>query len=345
MSSSVTVVVPCYNYGRYLRQCVDSILSQDVDLDVDVIDDASTDDTNAVGSALAAEDRRVIYRRHAHNVGHIGTYNEGLERAVGTYSLLLSADDMLAPGALRRAIDVLDSNPDAALLYGGVVQFNDVPPDTSSLASPAVRIRAGASFVAQCCTEVWNPISTPAAIVRTSVQKSVGGYRPSLPHAGDREMWLRLATRGNVAELAGAVQAYYRVHDTNMHKKWFHDFLINDRELRSAYETFFAESAPFIVDREELQRQCSRTLAERGIWWGYQKLRHAHFRGTWDCLRYSVSIWEERPEEEIGIRNLIGIAKPLSYAVQQRHRRKREAGRRILSTPDTEENRDRVSVL
>jgi glycosyltransferase involved in cell wall biosynthesis len=103
---SVTIVVPCYNYGRYLRQCVYSILTQDVDLNVDIIDDASADDTESIGSALASEDQRVTYQRHVRNLGHIATFNEGLERADGTYSLLLSADDMLAPGALRRAVDV-----------------------------------------------------------------------------------------------------------------------------------------------------------------------------------------------------------------------------------------------
>lgn len=327
MSGSVTVVVPCYNYGRYLRQCVDSILTQDVDLNVDIIDDASTDDTELVGSILAAEDDRVTYRRHAHNVGHIATYNEGLERADGTYSLLLSADDMLASGALRRAVDILEDRPDVVLLYGEMVEFRDTPPEVPSLVVPSVRIWGGTEFIAQCCREVWNPISTPTAIVRTSVQKSVGGYYPSLPHSGDVEMWLRLATRGQVAELKGPAQAYYRLHDKNMHKKWFNDFLLNDRELRAAYEIFFTNQAEFIENRQELRLQCAHRLAERGIWWGWSKLRRRQFRGVLGCLRHSASTWNRRPENEIGICDLIDVIKPISYAVQQRHRRKREARR------------------
>ena len=148
-------------------------------------------------------------------------------------------------------------------------------------------------------------------------------------------MWLRVATRGRVAELRGVVQAYYRVHDNNMHGKWFHDFLVNDRELRTAFETFFVDSAAFIEKRDELRRQCSQSLAERGIWWGYRKLRRRQFRGALDCLRYSVSIWQDCPEAEIGIRNLADVFKPISYAVRQRHRRKQEAMRRILSSIDT----------
>lgn len=325
MSGSVTVVVPCYNYGRYLRQCVSSVLSQDVDLNVDIIDDASADDTESVGSMLAAEDRRVTYHRHKRNIGHIATYNEGLDRADGIYSLLLSADDMLAPGALRRAVGVLDENPGVVLLHGDRTVFRDTPPETDSAAVPDVQIWEGQEFIEICCREVWNPVSCPTAIVRTSAQKSVGGYTASLPHAGDMEMWLRLATRGRVAELRGVVQAFYRVHDTNMHKNLYCDFLINDRQLRAAYETFFVDSAAFIDKRDELRRLCTRGLSERGIWWGYSKLRERQFQGAFECLRYSVSAWHDCPEDNIDMRKISDVIKPVSYAVRQRQRRKREA--------------------
>jgi glycosyltransferase involved in cell wall biosynthesis len=306
-----------------------------VDLNVDIIDDASTDDTELVGSELVAEDQRVTYQRHTRNLGHIATYNEGLTRARGTYSLLLSADDMLAPGALRRAIDVLDGHPDVVLLYGEAIEFRGSPPDVvSSCASPGVRIWEGSEFIAKSCTEIWNPISCPAAIVRTSVQKAVGGYLPSLPHAGDREMWLRLATRGRVAELRGVAQAYYRLHENNMHKRWFHDFLVNDREFRIAYETFFIGSAEYIEGNGELHRECSRRLAERGIWWGYGKLRQRQFRGALACLRYSLSTWEGCREDEISIRNVMHLVKPISYAVRQRYHRKREVKRRTRLSID-----------
>ena len=91
MAGSLSVIIPCHNYGRYLRQCVESVLTQDVDVDISIIDDSSTDDTERVGSLLADEDPRVTFQRHAVNRGHIATYNEGLERAQGRYSLLLSA--------------------------------------------------------------------------------------------------------------------------------------------------------------------------------------------------------------------------------------------------------------
>jgi glycosyltransferase involved in cell wall biosynthesis len=325
VSGSVTVIIPCYNYGRYLRQCVSSVLSQGVDLNVNIIDDASTDDTESVGSMLAADDERVTYHRHERNIGHIATYNEGLEQADCTYSLLLSADDMLAPGALRRAVRVLDEHPDVVLLHGDQAVFRETPPEPVSAPHANVRIREGQKFIEACCREVSNPVSCPTAIVRTSVQQSVGGYLASLPHSGDMEMWLRLAVRGSVAELRGAIQAFYRVHDANMHRNLYYDTLINDRQLRMAFEAFFADSAPFIKNLEDLRGQCARGLSERGVWWAYARLRERQLRGALECLRYSACAWHDSSEDSVGMWNLRGAIKPISYAVQQRQRRKREA--------------------
>lgn len=323
MAATLSVIIPCYNYGRYLRQCVESVLTQDVDLDICIVDDASTDDTERIGLSLAGEDPRVTFRRHPENRGHIATYNEGLERAQGTYSLLLSADDLLAPGAMRRACEVLDRYPDVVLLYGAALEFHTQPPQVVKSGAPEVNVRRGQDFIAQCCRYVWNPISTPAAVVRTSAQKAVGGYRPALPHAGDREMWLRLATRGNVAELRGSIQAFYRLHDRNMHKQWFYDFLVNEREFRTAYETFFEHSGESIHDSDKLRRLCANRLAERGVWWAYQKLRRMQLGGALECLKFAASVWHDKPEDGVNFLNAREVLAPLSYAMAERQRRRR----------------------
>ena len=127
--SRVDVIIPCYRYGHFLRGCVESVLSQEgVDVRVLVLDDASPDHTAEVGEALAREDRRVTFRRHAANRGHIATYNEGLAWATGDYTLLLSADDLLTPGALGRAVAVLEAHPEVVLAYGREIRTADPRP-------------------------------------------------------------------------------------------------------------------------------------------------------------------------------------------------------------------------
>ena len=117
--SLVDVFVPCYRYGRFLETCVGSILSQEgVDVRVLILDDASPDETESVGRRLERADSRVEYRRHAVNAGHIATYNEGIAWATADYVQLLSADDVLTPGALARITRVMDAHPEVTLGYG-----------------------------------------------------------------------------------------------------------------------------------------------------------------------------------------------------------------------------------
>ena len=125
--NTVDVIIPCYNYGRYLRECVHSVVCQTgVGVRVLVIDDASSDETPEIGWQLAGSHGAVQFRRHAVNRGHIATYNEGLlEWASGEYVVLLSADDMLAPGSLGRAVRILNQNPNVGMVYGRTIHFRE----------------------------------------------------------------------------------------------------------------------------------------------------------------------------------------------------------------------------
>ena len=127
---TVSVVIPCYRYGRFLPDCVHSVLAQEgVDVRVLIIDDASPDDSANIALRLAAEDDRVEVRVHDVNRGHIATYNEGLlEWADGDYSVLISADDLLTPGSLARSTAILEANPDVGFVYGYAINWNDEEP-------------------------------------------------------------------------------------------------------------------------------------------------------------------------------------------------------------------------
>jgi glycosyltransferase involved in cell wall biosynthesis len=215
--SRVDVIVPCYNYGRFLRQCVESVLTQEgVEVRVLILDDESHDDTERVGSELAKEDRRVEYRRHGANRGHINTYNEGIDWLSGDYCILLSADDMLLPGALGRAAALMDAHPQVGLTHGLAIETGHPDPTRDSpLVTSEIEVRDGTDFIGTMCQEGYNIVHTPTAIGRTSVQRTIGHYRPELPHTGDMEMWLRYATRSSVAFIASH-QAYYRRHGASM---------------------------------------------------------------------------------------------------------------------------------
>jgi glycosyltransferase involved in cell wall biosynthesis len=216
--SSVDVVVPCYNYGRYLKDCVESVLTQrDADFRVLVIDDASSDETCVVAGQLAAADPRVSYIRNEMNLGLVGTANRGImEWARAHYTLLLSADDALTPGSLARSMHVLDANPSVGMVYGMAEIFEKSKPsaELTDAIIPTFQIIAGWRLLKFCC-EVGNPIASPTAIVRTKFLQSTGGYCAKLPHTSDMEMWMRIAMHHSVAIIKDT-QAYYRWHNSNM---------------------------------------------------------------------------------------------------------------------------------
>lgn len=262
----VTVVVPCHNYGRYLPACVDSVLSQaGVDVDVLIVDDASTDASPEVARALAGADPRVTVVQHSRNAGHIATYNEGLGMATGTYVVLLSADDLLVPGSLARATAVMEANPRVGLVYGNPVVFHGDDPPPARTRSRGVCIWRGSEWISRQCRRGLSCIYCPEAVVRTSVQHAVGGYDAALPHTADLDMWLRIAAVADVARVNGSDQAYRRMHAESMMQTAYAREIEDLRGRRDAYEAFFAGAGAGLATAQRDTAVVRRRLAAEAL--------------------------------------------------------------------------------
>lgn len=265
--SSVSVVIPCYRYGHFLEEAVSSVLDdqQGVDVRVLIIDDASPDDSAEVASKIAARDPRVEVLVHSVNKGNIATYNEGLlEWAQGDYTALVSADDRLTPGALRRARDLLDARPDVGFVYGTALWFwqdQPVPPPRSRLRGWSVW--PGEWWLERRLRQGENNITAPEVVVRTSLQKQVGGYDPRLPHSADQEMWARLAAHAHVGFLRGVDQAFYRVHGQSMRGTF--NALMDLRQKRLAFETTLDRYGDRLSDPQGLRDGVNRRISHQAL--------------------------------------------------------------------------------
>lgn len=272
---TVDVVIPCYRYGRFLPACVASVIGQSLpDVRILIIDDASDDDSAVVARTLAAADPRIEVRVHARNHGHIATYNEGIAWAASDGFLILSADDVLAPGALKRAAAVLARHPEVSLTYGACERFpadGHPPPEPDPEAPGTWTVEPGAAFVARACRTASAPVDVPTAVVRTAAQKRVGGYRPDLPHAGDLEMWLRLAADGAVAR-TDRIQGYWRRHPDSMSEVACHDVLLDYRQRAAAFESFFAGAGGRMEGAEALRRAAFTAIGEQAYWTALARL-------------------------------------------------------------------------
>ena len=116
---SVSVGVPVRNGARFLAETLDSLLAQSyADFELLISDNASTDETPAIGRAYAARDPRVRYIRSDVDLGLAGNYNRLFHEARGKYFKWAAADDLHEPDYLKRCVEVLDRDPSVVLAYG-----------------------------------------------------------------------------------------------------------------------------------------------------------------------------------------------------------------------------------
>ncbi len=268
---NVTVVIPCYRYGRYLPGAVAAALDQSgVEVDVIIVDDASPDDSGEVAEELAAGDPRVQVIRHRTNAGHIATYNDGLAAATGEWVTLVSADDLLTRDSLARSAALLRSHPGVGLVYGTARHFSGSAP-VPSLDVRSWIVWSGRDWLAARCRGGNNVIASPEVVMRRSVLTDVGGYRSDLPHSGDLEMWMRTAAVADIGYLVGPDQALYRQHESNMHDVVFRSSepsaAVADLEHRwAAFQAVLGgPAAGGLRDVAELRRTARSTLAAQAL--------------------------------------------------------------------------------
>ncbi|KRE62152.1 glycosyltransferase family A protein [Nostocoides sp. Soil756] len=183
----VSVVIPAYNAADVIARAVRSVLDQEVqDLEVLVVDDASTDDTAAVVTSLAADDPRVRLVRMEHNSGRPAhPRNRGLVEARGTVVALLDADDHWLPGKLTAQVDAMRRS-DAAISATGYEVRSPLGERIGAFLPPA---DAGYRQALR-----QNPIGCSTAVIDRAL---VGAVQFPLCGHEDYALWLDLLRRGH----------------------------------------------------------------------------------------------------------------------------------------------------
>lgn len=273
----IDVVIPNYNYGRYLRMCLQSVLTQEkVAVRVLVLDNASTDDSAQVAREFSG-DSRVELRLRSENLGTHASFNEGIDWAESEYFLLLFSDDYLVQGALSRALNILDADAAVAFCYGRDIAIHDNDFAVAAACPqgpPKFQIHDGATFIRRFCRQGVFQIPGSSVVVRTSIQKRVGHYRATLPHSDDYEIWLRLATHGSVAQLH-CVQVGLRTHDHNRSRAFASRQSEHIIHTAAAAISFFDNEGSRLDNAQLIRRRAMRGLASRAYWSGVSHLVRA----------------------------------------------------------------------
>ncbi|WP_372910286.1 glycosyltransferase family 2 protein [Salinigranum sp.] len=203
----VSVVVPTYNRADSLTPTIESVLAQTVsDLELLVVDDASTDDTESVVTGY--DDDRVQYLRHDENRGGSAARNTGIEAARGTYVALLDSDDLWEPRKLERQVACLESRSDDwVAAYCGYDRQRSGPDSRLRVLVDAILPsveREGMEGGEELVTEslLLRGFSTGGSstlLVRRDVVQRMGGFDESFQRQQDWEFRNRLLREGKLA--------------------------------------------------------------------------------------------------------------------------------------------------
>ncbi|HYV13566.1 MAG TPA: glycosyltransferase family A protein, partial [Pyrinomonadaceae bacterium] len=199
--ASISVIIPTRSRPHLLPRAVESALAAGTDVEVVVVDDASTDETAEVCRAL----KGISYIRLAHNQGVAGARNAGVLSSSAEYIAFLDDDDLRLPGSLDLQLEVLRNTPSAALIYG------------QALIGGATD-RFAHDRYPQPCPEgdvFWqlltqNFMPSGSVVIRRSCVLSIGLLDRSIAGIDDWDLWLRVAAQYPVAALDQPVVIWRR---------------------------------------------------------------------------------------------------------------------------------------
>jgi glycosyltransferase involved in cell wall biosynthesis len=122
----VSAVMPNYNDADTIHESLDAILSQSFkELEIIVIDDASTDNSLEVIGEIARRDSRIKVFQHERNMGPIVAQLTGLTKAVGDYLFIASANDKVLPGYIEKLINCMESHPEVGVCFSDIICMDD----------------------------------------------------------------------------------------------------------------------------------------------------------------------------------------------------------------------------
>lgn len=226
MLPSISVITPSYNQGRYIRQTVESVLSQTyTPVEYIVVDGLSTDETLTVLKPY--RDRLTLIAEH--DKGQTDAINKGLQRATGDIVCWLNSDDYFLPGALTTVGRYFAEHPDALWLTGDCCIVDE---DGLTIQEPVrqykrlLRALSPAIYVG-----MTNAICQPATFWRRTLHTRLGYLDESLRYTMDYDWWLRLNRVQPPAVLPQPLTAF-RIHGQSKGGREY------EAQFREDYQTF-----------------------------------------------------------------------------------------------------------
>ena len=220
---NVTVYVVNCNYGRYLLEAIESVLAQDHSgIDIVVVDDASTDDSAAILGRFEQDPRIRIIRQHTRR-GLTACCNAALRVARGDMVMRLDADDALHPSAVGKLAAVLQSDPQAVLVFPDYVEVD-------GRGAVIRHVKRHDLTPLEALSDL--PAHGACTLARRSFLERMGGYDEAIPCQDGLDVWLNVTPPDRVLQI-GEPLFSYRKHGSNLTR--------DERALLKARTRLFAK--------------------------------------------------------------------------------------------------------
>lgn len=189
----VSVLLPVYNGGEYLKPAIQSILDQTFkDFEFIIINDGSTDDSKKIINSF--KDSRIVCVDQE-NQGIVASLNTALKLAKGTFIARQDADDLSAPLRLEKQLEAMHRDHELVLVGTNAARINSAGKKTGEIKLPQDDASLRVAMLS------YNPFVHGSVLMKASVLKKVGGYESEFWPAEDYRLWAKLLMFGKASNI------------------------------------------------------------------------------------------------------------------------------------------------
>lgn len=263
MATELSIIIPCYNYARYLRTSVDSVLNQNYpDYELLLIDDGSSDETWNIMQSYAAKYPHIRIFKNESNQGIFKSNQRGWQEATGKYLHFFSADDLYQPSCLPSVMQLFQANPHLGLVCTDIGYFQDgtsaVTPNRLLATCKVPRIFTKGEMIPLFqTTNFWIPGLT--CVVKNETLQKYGHLDPKLENISDWFCFHKIALFEGVGYIPNALISM-RLHeqtytarvkrDKGRRRATYHYLLQHLSENKEIREQFKASGLLSFIFRE-----------------------------------------------------------------------------------------------
>lgn len=227
----ISVVIPVYNNARYIENCIKSVLSQDVDVEIILINDNSTDDLTDILKKLSKENllskENFVFFNNNRNCGPAASRNKGIEYATGDYIAFLDADDWWEKDKLKKQIKLINEKKALFVYTSRKNLFED---GTEKILTVKEKINYEELLKG-------NQITCSSVVLRSDIAKKYLMIKDEIHE--DYYMWLRILKDNNIAYGINEPLVNYRVQESSKSGNKLRSAIMTFKTLRLMNEPFF----------------------------------------------------------------------------------------------------------